>query len=599
MGNYFYDTETYVKNEETGELEPQRNCNAFTIGCLSVKGKKELFYNKEEMRKRMLEIARKEAKEGRRTYYYAHYGFYDFLAVFKQDLLKGEIRLIREQPIIAEYEKERIQFLDTSALMNMRLAEAGEKLGIKKLEMPKEIRSAMELIPYVKRDVEITETILEYIRESMKKLGVNVRSIWTMPQLAMNYFIKWLEDYKEGYDIYEIRIVDGLQRGAIVATKHHDFIKRAYRLGRCEAFQIGKWKKATLIDQNRQFPYAMTQMKVPNLRKEMYIKEPLKYMAKERLFSNYVGVAKCKIRFKVKDIGLLAARHKDYRLINPKKGTITGHWTISEIKEATTTYKDEYELLEIYEAVIYPISKKNPFKSYMKHLYEIEKREPEMKVITKILMNGLTGKFASTIRDEDIKFDYRNLDKEYKKKGYGIAGEIDNKFIYRKKLETKIPPNAHIMISTELTAISRIIMTKELLKIPKEDRLYTDTDSIIFKGKHINKFKIGNEMGEFKIEKDEDGELIDKKCEIIQEKAYKIGKRTVMAGLSKSQITENLFEDIIEGKIKNYKMIGLKQALITGELSKIGEFEERTFKITDKKKLEIELPEEYEEPDPK
>lgn len=145
------------------------------------------------------------------------------------------------------------------------------------------------------------------------------------------------------------------------------------------------------------------------------------------------------------------------------------------------------------------------------------------------------------------------------------------------------PKYSNVVLSALIVAKAREIMYDEYIKIPYEDIIYTDIDSIIFKGDHINKFKIGKELGEFKIVHQ------NKKCYIRKEKMYTIGEEIKASGLSKEELTiENIKNKDI---FMNHKMITLPEAIKKGDLGLIGNFIEETYTISEKTKKMLELPE--------
>ena len=101
-------------------------------------------------------------------------------------------------------------------------------------------------------------------------------------------------------------------------------------------------------------------------------------------------------------------------------------------------------------------------------------------------------------------------------------------------------------------------MHEQYRKLPLDKLLYTDTDSITFKSMghltldRIKKvFPIGEEMGQFKIEKR------NVSTKIYGKKTYMIGKSVKVSGIRHKWIKP---EDFIKGKITSKKMITLKTA---------------------------------------
>ena len=104
-------------------------------------------------------------------------------------------------------------------------------------------------------------------------------------------------------------------------------------------------------------------------------------------------------------------------------------------------------------------------------------------------------------------------------------------------------------------------MYENLKRLPKEKLIYTDTDSCIMEGDFMKMFKIGKDIGEFKIEH-ENKEMI-----IYGRKTYLIGEDIKIAGFRRKEMTREEFE---KGIIENRKMVTIKN---TKDINKVGSFE--------------------------
>ena len=124
-----------------------------------------------------------------------------------------------------------------------------------------------------------------------------------------------------------------------------------------------------------------------------------------------------------------------------------------------------------------------------------------------------------------------------------------------------------------------------MMKIPTSELLYVDTDSITFTGDHIDKFKISDEMGDWKIEQTGD-------AHIVCEKRYRVGMDTKIAGVPRRQIN---METLEQPEIFIEKMISLKQGMNLGDLDLAGQFRSETVKIEQHKKGDMTVPNVVEE----
>ena len=132
----YFDVETYERDEVTGELKPVLNTNKMVLGCLYANKEYKYYTDSKKMREEIIRITKENKKKGRRTRLYAHNAAYDTLAIMKQDILNGDLELVREGYLIAKH-KEGTIILDTKAIIDKRLELIGELLGKKKLEIPK------------------------------------------------------------------------------------------------------------------------------------------------------------------------------------------------------------------------------------------------------------------------------------------------------------------------------------------------------------------------------------------------------------------------------------------------------------------------------
>ena len=113
------------------------------------------------------------------------------------------------------------------------------------------------------RDTEICLKSILDLKKTIQKEGVNVKRLYTINQVAINYLInEWRQIPQNDYIFWNSR------QGETRRTLRADEIHGAYRGGRVEAFQTGKHKKATYIDCNSLYPYSATQIKFPDLRTE-------------------------------------------------------------------------------------------------------------------------------------------------------------------------------------------------------------------------------------------------------------------------------------------------------------------------------------------
>jgi len=610
-----YDVEDYKKNPETGKYEPELDATGkhFILGCVYKEtGGKKVFTEKEQLWKYLLKIGRSELKRGKKLTCYAHNAKFDFYQI--ADLKDKNLRFFAETPFIAsyylpverefknkeefkrwewyakrekieykiltelgdmiiiEYKKEAIKFLDTLAIFHMPLKKIGEMIGFPKQEMPTEIGERLtktkikEIAKYCMRDCEVTMKAIRFLKDKLAEENLKIRNLCTINQIAISYVLNKLRKAEAKQILYvnrENKVTDMTWN-----TKYKNDIHSAYRGGFVRAWNTGVFEGVTSIDANSLYPYSATIMDFPDLRTERKIYKPLEKMNKEELLSE-IGISRAMIINKSNELGLLPIRlpEKSY---SPKKGKIMiGTWTNKELKVAE---KEGYKIIGIEWSILW-----NKAENPLKPIYEktFKKRiESDNKFngwFYKAMMNSSIGKFGQRRTDQMIVIDSMDNVYKYLEKNFKMVRGIkeSNNVIYINKDIGNGKPKKYYapIIPALITAEARINMYYHYSKIPKKDLLYTDTDSIIMKGNYINRYKIGKEMGKFKVDKDiiTGEKLINKRAIIWGTKSKAVGNNIAVSGVFKSGLTLNDFQ---KGQVIAKKMLGLKS--ITE--NRVGEF---------------------------
>lgn len=556
------DIETYEKKDKYGAYEPVLDARKFICGAIIKEtGKKKLFFKKEDLWNYIIELGKKEKKRGKVLSVYAHNHEFDFngYADFKDKNLK----IISSNPFIASYQingEDYIKFLDTYAIYRMPLKKVGEVIGIKKLEMPSKLdniykKSLIDLKEYVFRDAEIALKSVLFLKQKLKEEGIKIKRIYTISQIAVSYFINMMRKEKK----YE-HLFFNFERGQILWTKYAQDIHQAYRGGRCEVFKVGQTDNVYHIDINNLYGYASTLIRFPNLRTERKIYNPLNIMTTENILSN-IGISKVMIENISDEIGLLAVRYKEgdekFNYYPKKKQVMVGVWTNEEI---LTALKNGYKLIDIEWSIIWEETI-NPFREITPKLYELRKSSGNEfdNWFYKQMQNQSYGKLAQTKEGREYILDSVDKAQEYLDKGFKINNRVDYNYLYEKEEKGQTKNYYMPIVPTLINAKARIIMYNELKKIPKDKLIYMDTDSIIMEGDYLNKFKIGGNIGEFKIENE------SKPIIVYGRKSYAIGKTIKISGVRKKGIS---FDDFKHGKVKSRKMITIKTSKDINEIGK-------------------------------
>ena len=525
------------------------------------------------------------------------------------------------------------------------LADVGEILGFPKMKMLREVKDLNELVEYLKRDTEIVLRFVKELKRGLSELGHTPKKLLTAGNTAMSYFRQYCDRKLRCLNCGEIRDVRSekekyyawcdrchrkavrlssylFEGGRIIKPKNYynvKILKNAHRGGRNELYKekgfIGK--KIVNIDINSLYPYVMANMEeFPDLRSEFRL-TPMMFTTEDTL--KFIGVVEASVYFPEKKLGYLGYRYRNglffpYKfdfdieeaeaqlrgmyeegydceelLREAEKGTLKGgicrgFWTTFELRRAL---EEGYKILKIHDGVLYRDLGFNPFKELQTGLYDLRmKSEGVMKTVIKLIMNNMYGKFAEIQTEEKRAYCDRKDLPVYEKRGYEAVKDIDNQYFVKKESNPKLAGSSHPIITTLITALARDVIYRELKKIANddfEDLVYTNTDSIFFmnKKKHIKKFKIGEKMGEFKIERDEDEGLF------ARENSYRHGKQEVgdikedkkiLKEIKKMKLAlsgspnRNISDEQLLGKKPYYTDItySQKKAFLTGNFEKAG-----------------------------
>lgn len=605
MSIWAWDTETMKKNPINGEWEYVLDAsgNNFVLGCIvKDSGGKKSFTDKDIMWNYIIESGKKEYKRGKILRIYGHNAKYEFYQV--ANLNDKNLKIFSENPFIAgyyqeiekeflteeefrswekwanmngqyfkikskflgittiSYKKEIIKFLDTMSLFHMSLEKLGKIINVPKMEMPEKFGKKMtkmklkELEKYCINDCKVSLESVNFLKNKLKEEGIVIKNLCTINQIAINYVISKL--MKGNNEHILIKNKDGKLTEKTWKSYFPEDIHQAYRGGYVRVWKTGEINNVTDIDFNSLYPYSAMNMKFPDLRTEVKIKEPLKkYNINELL--NKIGISKCIIHNKDDELGLLLVRCDGKSYVFGKGKYAIGTWTNIELKEAIN---NGYEILNIEWSIIYEESI-NPFKEIFGRVYNLRKKSDNKfdDYFYKMIMNASIGKFAQTKTNQEILVDSIEMIYEYLEKGYKKLGDIENSanvvYINRNMNKGQMKKYYSPIISCLITANARVIMYNNFKKIKREDLVYTDTDSCIFTGDYLDKFKIGSEIGMFKIEKDvvSDKPLINTKAIIWGTKCKMIGNNIGVSGVFKSDLTK---EDFEKGKVYAKKMMGIK-----------------------------------------
>jgi hypothetical protein len=267
---------------------------------------------------------------------------------------------------------------------------------------------------------------------------------------------------------------------------------------------------------------------------------------------------------------LLPTRTIDGNYYGKSGQVIVGNWTHLELNKALNL---GYKILNVKQSIIFDtnIKDKNVFKNIIDETYNKRKSSNSDfdNWFYKMMMNSAIGKFAQyRLKGEIVIDDVEKID-EYISKGYIRTTNIGFNYIYKKELNLSNAKHLEKsyytpIISSYVNAYSRCHMYDIYSLIDKEDRLYSDTDSLIFKNnikynKILEPYLSDTEFGKLKIEHNNEMFL----C--FGKKNYAIGDNVKVSGYKQRNMK---FEDFAKGDITSLKMVGIK----SGNFDKVGTF---------------------------
>lgn len=582
------ETDRIEKNENVQKLE-------FIIGCIvTEKGKKEFFYKPKDMWNRILEIGYKENKRKKNLYVYAHNHDFDFQGYAnKKDT---NIEYFKLDKLIANYKFKElnnnncIMFLDTMLIHNRSLKSMGEFINIPKIEwnfnqddmkeklekIKKDIKNNLETEDVIKfkeyneNDAIIVVEFIKKVKEYLKQDGFKTRKLLTIGLISKNYFTKRLK-------IICPEIFENLERGKFKQFNNEikEFIHVSYRAGRNEIFNIGEFENASELDINSSYPYSLINIEIPILDEYKHINETSKFYKKSEILKN-IGVSKVVLEI-TKDLQtpLLPVRTTNGVCYPKKKGDIIlSNYTHLELNKAI---KEGYKIKYIMETIMFEKKfEKNPFKEIITEIFEKRKKDEFANYLYKNIMNNFVGKLAQRNKKRIIRFGEEYQRKELIKQGFKIIGDVegDNKYIFEKKSKDwEYSGFYNPIIAAYVNANSRILLFDAIKKIDEKDRILCNTDSIVLLNveKYINKFKIDNELGNWKLKKK------NKITKIYSKNQYQIDGEIRVSGVHSGGLNLN---DFTQGKLVFNNKIGLLEN--TNDGIKFVKLERDLVKSTDK-----------------
>ncbi|MBA7564517.1 hypothetical protein ES708_06180 [subsurface metagenome] len=496
----FFDCETLFKDEGLPDiihgLKMGWACYARLDSNMELRGEEWFEFH---TTKEFWDYAESKARKGVNLRIVAHNIQFDLLAV--RGLIELPVRdweqkkmIIGSNIFISKHRKDRrtITMFDSWQILGYPLKQIGEFVGIPKGEIDFDTCIDKELSDYCYKDVLILREgmfkWLRYLRDN--DLG-NFRN--TVSGQALNAFKHRFMDQ----DVY------------IHTTKQAIELERAsYRGGRTECFKLGRIEgEVHDLDVNSMYPFVMRENDYP-VKLIRYIKKASVWTLNQVL-NEYCAIARVRIKI---DKPAIAVLHK--RLMFP----------VGEFDVCLCTPELEWVLRNglvtmVTELAVY--EKAPVFREYVDELYALRQRyKADGDIVgdanTKLMLNGLYGKFGQRIRNSfevgetdpwDIySHDFVAMDthERFTMKAYG--GKV-----YKVCQGKDEASDAFPAVASHVTAYARMLLWSYIEAAGLDHVLYCDTDSIFvdYLGyKRLQPYIDPTRLGALKVERIAEGMLI-------------------------------------------------------------------------------------------
>jgi len=328
-----------------------------------------------------------------------------------------------------------------------------------------------------------------------------------------------------------------------------DFIRQAYYGGIVFLTSTKAHANAETYDINSSYPAVMDKFGVPYGR----------VFTTRDYLNGQPGIYRCRVRAPENLIvPILPARDKKGRM----------RWYQGEFDTCVTNQelifaaKHGYEILEIYEGIcfeemVYPFS---DLVGFCKMLRKAHKGQA-LEMLAKLIQNSLYGKFGTRRERTRIMNTLHMEDEDFIG---AMPYDVDGKWYVKK--ETDIEMRCLPQWAVFITAHARLRLLSTVYAVGPENCLYGDTDSITTKAGFSHLIDIGDDYGQFKLEKEwQVFKAIAPKVYVglLQDGTYKGAAK----GLPRKGITDKNWKELLEdGKSSatTISLSSLRVAMKTG-----------------------------------
>jgi hypothetical protein len=387
---------------------------------------------------------------------------------------------------------KKINFADSFRLMPDKLANIGETVSLRKLDVDRghiENLSHEEQIEYCFRDCDITLKGLQHMRDTLT--AVNADFAYTLASIASRYVRRSpVIDFKRLYRAVKGKLVYDEQM--IVADR---FSEPAYAGGRCEMFKRGKLSGPIYYyDIVSSYPRSM-QNELPLYFKGFFPPPTRKRESDLIRYLSYSGITEATVKIPKCQVGPLPIRHAG--LLAFPYGTTRGRWTNIELMAAFERGAEITPHSQArFEAVPFLRNFVDTF--YALRIQATLERDPFRRYAYKILLNSLYGKLVETIDRSAYVSSSFEIQRAKKNGSQILSTKIPGVYCIKSQEEG---PFRHVAAGAYVTAYSRLRLLEGLEAAIKVggNVYYCDTDSIMTDVRLPAELQ-GNELGQWKHE---------------------------------------------------------------------------------------------------
>ena len=544
------------------------NAKAFLLGCIATEdGKEETFCRKEDMWNYLLAYAESERRRGHNTYCYSHNQQFDLCAY--GDIKDNRMTYISDRPFIAT--RDNLMFLDTVAITKVKLEEAAAWVGMKKGETPEELKTGKmsyeefhsdfnlktRTAQYCMNDTKIVLSLVKNIKKRLREEGAGTRRLISAGQVAMSVFFKHVRNSP-----LRNRWIDNKTGGFIQENSEQDRLtRRACRGARVQALKTGSFEDVWYFDANSLYPSILATMPLPDLAGGS------QEATQESLRGTKMGVAAATILKPegMEGVPVRIGRGKHLELAFPRQRVaMYGTYTLDELRD----FEKEGCKIHIQTGYEYDTLEET-LDAFVREKYELRNRGGFEKAFWKLILNNIPGKFAQNRETSETIHKNLSMEEELRRQGFELKEILDDIGMFCRKGKPYKSRSYCPLLFAYVTAGARRVLYEKMKSIRREDLIYCDTDSwLLQKGEeHQNKFRLGSELGEWKLVGR--GELT-----VWGKKTYSFGGgKLALAGASRREVTAEMAKS---GKVTFKKMIGMKK-----DMGKAGTFTEETRTLAD------------------